>query len=458
MSERVFDVLVLGGGSAGTAAASAAHAAGARTAMFNDGELGGLCILMGCMPTKTILHAAHLVHEAAHHHTPGVGHAALDVDFPAVMENKRAKVERFKRAKVGRIERDGYTVVDARAWFTGPDTVAASDGTTYRFTRGAVIATGSQPNIPPLPGLREVEPWTSDDVLRLERVPRSALVLGSGAIGLELAQFLARMGCAVTLVSRRRLLADSDPLLGEELTKALAAEPGLEVVAPCRPQRIERVDGGVRLHGESDAGAQVLTAEQVVAATGRRPWLHGLGLDAAGVAHGPDGVVHDHAMQTSNPRVFVAGDATGTAQLLHVANQEGRAAGLGAAGVPGDHRIDRRLHMEVVFTDPPLALLGRTELQARGAGLPVVSAVERFAETGRAITMDVQHGVWKLVAHAETGEILGTQILGPRADDLVHVVSAVMHFRGTGRDLLAMPWYHPTLSEVLLSLARGVVR
>jgi len=154
-----FDVLVLGGGTAGTAAAKAAVLAGAHTAMFNDGELGGLCILRGCMPTKTMLHAAHLRHEAEHHRTPGIAHATLAADFAAVMRNKDAKVARFKNAKISGIENGGYEVIDARARFTGPDTVEAG-GKAYRFTKGAVIAVGSTITEPGIPGLAEVPYWT----------------------------------------------------------------------------------------------------------------------------------------------------------------------------------------------------------------------------------------------------------------------------------------------------------
>jgi pyruvate/2-oxoglutarate dehydrogenase complex dihydrolipoamide dehydrogenase (E3) component len=409
---------------------------------------------MGCMPTKTMLHAAHLLHEANHHDTPGIGQTAPSVDFAAVMANKDAKVARFKSAKLHGIERAGYEVIDAYARFTGPDTIAADNGETYRFTRGAVIATGSEPVIPPIPGIADGPVWTSDDVLNLTTIPESAIVLGSGAIGLELALFLARMGTRVIQASRSRILSKLDPILGDEMEAVIAAEPNLELVSPFTAKHITHTGDQVHFFVGTDQGERELTARHLVTATGRRANLAPLGLDAAGVEHDRDQVSHDATMRTSNPRIFVAGDATGGRQLLHVANWEGRAAGHGAAESPGDHAVDHRLDMAVIFTDPPVATIGMTESQARAAGLPVRVAVERLAETGRAITMDVGHGVWKLVAHAETGEILGSQILGPRADDIVHVISTAMYYHGTVHDLLEMPWYHPTITEVLLSLAR----
>jgi pyruvate/2-oxoglutarate dehydrogenase complex dihydrolipoamide dehydrogenase (E3) component len=174
------DVVVLGGGTGGSAAAKAAHDAGAAVTMFHVGELGGLCILKGCMPTKTMLHAAHLRHHARHHATPGIAQADPGFDFAAIMGNKDAKVARFQRAKIQSIEAGGYRVVDA-------------GGVRYRFRRGAVIATGSTTRLPDLPGLDDIDFLTSDDVMAMTSRPASMIVVGLGAIGLELAQFFARL-------------------------------------------------------------------------------------------------------------------------------------------------------------------------------------------------------------------------------------------------------------------------
>jgi len=461
---KTYDVLVIGGGTAGTQAAATAQAAlagsGGRVAMFNKGELGGLCILRGCMPTKTMLHAGHLVHEAASHHTPGIGHGELSIDFAAVMANKDAKVARFKAAKLGGIERGGYEVIDAYARFAGPDTIETDTGETYCFTRGAVLASGSDPVTPPIEGIEDVRAaglmWDSDDVMNMTERPDAAIVLGGGAIGLELGLFLARMGVKTYMVNRSRFYSKIDAELADTMEAVLNAEPNMERIAPLDSKSIEVVDGRVQYHIEVDGEARTLDAAVFIAATGRNARLEGMGLELAGVDHERGRVRHDAAMCTTNPRIFVAGDATGSELLLHVANWEGKSAGLGAAGVEGDHAVERRLAMGVVFTDPPLATIGMTEAEAIAAGLPVLTASENLAQTGRAITMDVQHGVWKLVAHAETGEVLGSQILGPRADDIIHTISALMYYHGTVQQMLEMPWYHPTLTEVAIGLARSI--
>jgi len=449
-----FDVIILGGGSAGTMAAKTAAAAGARTVMFNDGELGGLCILRGCMPTKTMLHAAHLLHHAGHHDTPGIGRAFPSVDFFTVMANKDAKVKRFKDAKIAGIAEGGYQVIDARARFSGVDTVVAGDRN-YRFRKGAVVSTGSVATIPPIPGLAECPYLTSDDVMELRVLAKSMVVLGSGAIGLEFAQFYARMGCEVHLVSRRKVATDAGPVIAEEMAATLNDEPNLTAHHPASTLAVRAGDAGIEVDIESATGKQTIHAEKLLVATGRRADVDELDLEAAGVGIDRGRVVLGADMRSSNPRIFFAGDSSGTRLLLHVANWEGRVAGLGAAQVPGTHRVENRLHMSVVFTDPALALLGMTEATAREQGIDVLQAEAHFPETGRAITMDVKHGVLNLVTSTK-GEILGAQILGPRADDMIHVLSGIMYYHGKVQDMLEMPWYHPTLSEVLLGLAREI--
>ena len=334
---KTYDVLVIGGGSAGTSAAATAVAAlgpDAKVGMFNKGELGGLCILRGCMPTKTMLHAAHLVHEAAGHHTPGIGHGDLAIDFAEVMANKDAKVARFKKAKLGGIAKGGYEVIDAYARFAGPDTIEA-EGELYKFTKGAVLAAGSDVALPPIPGIENVSVLDSDDVMELKVVPKSAIVVGGGAIGLELGLFLARMGCETIQANRSRIFSKIDPEIADEMEAVIQSEPKMSLVAPLKATGIEEKDGLVHLTIETDEGPTTLTAETFVAATGRNARLENMGLEAAGVEFARGRVTFDSGMRTTNPRIFVAGDATGSDQLLHIANWEGKAAGKGAAEVPG---------------------------------------------------------------------------------------------------------------------------
>ena len=456
MADRDFDVLVLGGGSAGTAAARAATLAGARTAMINDGEPGGLCILRGCMPTKAMLASAHALHETRRLGPFGIRlDGAAAADFPAVMDRKDALVARFLRAKLASIERGGYEVIDGRGRFA-PGGGVEVNGRVLR-ARGYVLATGSEPARLPIPGFDCVPVWSSDDVMELRRRPESLLVQGAGPIGLELAQFFARMGTRVLLVNRSPLLSRHDPDSGRELHAALADEENLELAVPGAIEVLTPDGDGLRAQVRHAGDTRTVRADALLVATGRLAALDGLGLEHLGLERHRPALAVDATMATAHPDVWVAGDATHEHQILHRANEEGAVAGHNAAVGRGERSVDDRLLMSVVFTDPPFARVGLSEQDAADAGRDAVVGAARFPETGRAITMETRHGLWKLVVDRESGEILGSTVLGPRADDLVHTVSAMMYYRGRVEDILRMPWYHPTLSEVALDLARSAL-
>ena len=450
-----YDVIVLGGGSAGSSAAGAATRAGARTAMINDGELGGLCILRGCMPTKTLLATAHAVHEANHLEPLG---ARLEgrtvVDFDRVMQRKNEKVARFKRAKVQSIEASDYEVLSGRARFAvgGGVELNGHKLTAERY----VVATGSVPTILPIPGIDEVPMLTSDDVMRLTSQPRSLLVQGAGPIGLELAQFFARIGTEVLLVNRSPLLSRYDPACGVELHRALEEEARFGLVVPGCIEELSKDGDGLVARISNGGAVREHRADALLMAAGRHAKLDDLGLDHVGLRPTEHCLEHDDAMRTSNPDVYVAGDATGRHQILHVANDEGRVAGHNAAVGRPERHVDRSVLMQVVFTDPTYAQVGMSEAQARKAGRDVVVGEVRFPATGRAIAMETRHGIWRMLADRAGGDILGSAILGPRADDLVHLVALMMRYGTKTGDIPELPWYHPTLSEVLLDVSRAV--
>lgn len=452
-----FDVLVLGGGSAGTAAAKAAVESGAKTAMINDGELGGLCILRGCMPTKAMLASAHVMHTASGTDRFGLIHTGtVTADFPAIMDRKDRLVARFKTAKIGGIERQDYQVIDARGIFHADGGLQVGD--TRMRARRYVLAVGSKPVTIPVPGMEHVKVLTSDDVMNMRSQPESLVVQGAGPIAIEMALFFARIGTRVVLVNRSCCLKLHDQDLGEEMKAALQSEPNLQVAAPGRIRSIEPDGDSCVFSIETENGQTDFRSSFLLMAVGREAALDGLNLADAGIQTDRGRIVHDLAMQTTNPDVYVAGDASGDYQILHIANQEGAVAGANAAAGSPDLKMDYRLKMSVIFSDPPLATVGLTGPELEKAGVRFVSGAARFPQTGRAITMGVEHGIWRLYADAGSGEILGSVILGPNADDLIHIISTMMHYHGTARDILdRMPWYHPTQSEVIMNLAREII-
>jgi len=452
-----YDVIVLGGGSAGSAAAAMAHSQGARTAMINDGELGGLCILRGCMPTKALLSSTHALHEAQHTSALGVhlDRTSIGFDFPFMMRRKSALVERFKRAKVASIENGGYDVIDARGSFIDGHTIDLRD---RRVTANRIVlATGSLPTGADIPGIKDIDVWTSDDVLEATAPPRSLIVHGAGPIGLEFSEFFSRLGTKVTLINRSMPCSRIDAELCGEVMRMLSAQENLDVLVPASITRVERGGEGVVATVECDGETRTIEAETYLCALGRRPAVDGLNLEAAGIGLRDGHVRHNAFMQTTAESVYVAGDATGGYQILHIGNQEGRVAGFNAAAGANVREMDYRLKMAVVFTDPPIALLGQSASEASAAGRDVFTATKYFSQQGRGICMGVEHGLLKLVVDRETSEILGCQILGPRADDLIHIPAAVMAHHGTVQDLYELPWYHPTLSEAFVEVARDGV-
>lgn len=451
-----YDVIVIGGGSAGTSAARAARSVGARTALVNEGELGGLCILRGCMPTKTMLASAHLLHETREL-SEELGlelRGEIVPEFEKIIERKNRLVRRFQKAKIRGVEAQDYDVIFGRARFAAEDRLEV-DGRALRAAK-YVIATGSKPVSLPIPGIEEVEVLTSDDVMRMERSPKTLVVQGAGPIGLELGQFFARVGTEVLLVNRSALCAKWDPPSGVEMKNALLSEPRFEILAPGKIESV-RPDGNEILFSiTADGKRREHRAEAFLMAAGREAALDGLGLELFDLERHEGGLAHDLRMRTSHPLFYVAGDSTGQHQILHIANQEGVVAGKNAAGVEPYVVMDYRLKMSVVFTDPCFAQVGMTEAEAAAAGLPHVWGQAHFPETGRAITMGVRHGLWRMMAHEETGELLGAALLGPRADDLIHTIATLMHFRAKVDDIFDLPWYHPTLSEVILNVARDL--
>jgi len=450
-----YDVIVIGGGSAGTSAASTAAQAGARTLMINDGELGGLCILRGCMPTKAMLASAHALHDAGRVERFGLRSTGLpEVDFPRLMDRKARYVARFKAAKIRGIEAGAYEVLDGRARFV-PGGGVEVDGRRLD-ARGYVIATGSIPTLLEIPGMQDVPIWTSDDVMKLKRPPAALIVQGAGPIGLELAQFFARIGTRVLLVNRSPLLSHFDLECGEELGRTLLAEERLELAVPGGVEELKPDGDGLVARIRHAGQTREFRADALLMATGRRAALDDLGLEHTGICIEDSHLGHDTRMRTFTPSIWVAGDATGRHEILHIANQEGRVAGHNAAGTTPEKTIDYRLKMTTIFTDPPFASVGESAVELEGRGADFLTGSADLPRTGRAITMETDHGLWRVHADRRSGEILGASLLGPRADDLIHVISAVMHYRGTVDDLLEMPWYHPTLSEVFLDPAREI--
>ncbi|MDJ0346591.1 FAD-dependent oxidoreductase [Streptomyces sp. H10-C2] len=457
MSES-YDLVVVGGGSAGLTAARMAARLGARAVLVERDRLGGDCLWTGCVPSKALLHVAAEVHAARRVDRYGLGAVQGPVDLAAVMVSVRraiAAIEPHDSAEA--LAALGVDVAHGEARFAGPRTLDAG-GRRIRF-RYAVIATGSAPALPPVPGLAEAVPLTSDSVWTLEQLPRRLVVLGGGPIGCELGQAFARLGSRVTIVEALdRPLPREEPHASELIRRQLADE-GVTVLTGLRA---EKVRGGALHHA---GGA--LPFDQLLVTTGRTPDTASLAPEAAaGVALEHGQVRVDDRLRTTNPRIYAAGDVTGRSAFTHL-------AGVQAASVVTHvllgvrRRIDYRAVPWVTFTDPEVARVGLTANEAHQAfGARTRVRTLEHDRVDRAVADDRADGFTRLVLDPR-GRIVGATVVAPRAGETIAHLATAVRLGWTPSKLAATvhpyptyadgPW-HAALAEVYDRLAQPRTR
>ncbi len=443
-----FDVAIIGGGSGGYAAARTAASAGLRTAVIEGGdEVGGLCILRGCMPTKALLYASEVMHLATRAPTWGIHAKAVAFDFVEVMARKNRLIKEFADERVRQLTEGSFQFVRALARFADPHTLALSNGTTLT-ARNMIISTGSVVVAPPLASLREVGYLTSDEALALARPPRSLLVLGGGAVAAEFAQFFARFGVEVTVIQRSaHLLRHFDEDAARELEKVFRRE-GMKVLTGSKLLSARRNGALKEVSIEHQGQAARVEAEEILFALGRVANIASLSLEKAGVVTARGAILTNERMETSVPHIYAAGDCTGPHEIVHIAIQQGETAAHNIAHPGHPRRIDYRLLLSVVFTEPQLATIGLSEKEAAARAIPYRAASYPFNDHGKSLIMEATDGFVKLLADPMTGEIIGGSCVGPLGGELIHEIVAAMAKRMTVRELAAMPHYHPTLSEI----------
>lgn len=411
---RPWDLLVVGGGTAGLVAAHTAALIGARTALVEADRTGGECLWTGCVPSKALLAAADTVATVRRDHGY-VTAGEVRVDFGKVMARVREAITTIEPVDSPEALREaGVTVIHGRAEFDGPASVVVN-GERHPFRR-AVLATGSSPHVPDIPGLRESGPLTSETLWGLEELPARLLVLGGGPVGCEMSQAFARLGSQVTLINRgERLLRRMDPDAAAAVRAALE-DDGVEVLTR---HRITGVDGAPGRPGHArvsgDEGDRTLGYDALLVGTGQRPRTSGLGLDRAGVELTDTGAVRvDGRLRTSNRRVWAAGDVTPAPQLTHLASYHAGIAAVNALlGLP--FTPDRSAVPQVVYTDPEVAAVGAPTWAPDGGRAPRVTT-QTHDHVDRAVT-DARTDGFTRLAVGPTGRITGATIVGPRAGD-----------------------------------------
>lgn len=457
MAEHSFDFVVIGGGSGGYAAARTAHSSGLSVAVIDGAaELSGLCILRGCMPSKTLIESANRQLNIRHAAEFGIKATSQSPDVRAIRDRKRTLIADFASYRQGQLEDGRFALYRGYARFIDAHTleVVPRDGTaSFQVTsRSFCIATGSEVAVPNVPGLAETGYWTSDDVLDADSLPKTIAVLGGGAIALEMAHYLEAMGCQITLIQRNaQLLTGLDRECSDVIVKAYT-ERGMKVHCGTHLDRISLHEGRKRIEFTESGHPHAIHVDQILLAMGRQPATRGLDLEKAQVALHKTKVVVNDRMQTSQPHIFAAGDVCSPLDIVHIAIQQGEIAARNAHallnGKTVDEAIDYRLTLFGVFSHPQVAVVGATTEKLKVHNIPFLEASYPFNDHGKSMVMGETAGFVKMLAHAETGEILGACVVGPEATELIHEIVIAMNFRSTVKQFMTIPHYHPTLSEI----------
>lgn len=443
------DVAVIGAGTAGLAAERAARKNGASTLLIDPAFSGTTCAQVGCMPSKLLIAASREAARIGRASLFGIEIEGMRVDGPAVLRRVRDERDRFARLIRESIDHLPEGVkIKARARFDGPHRLVLDDGRSVE-ARAVVIATGSAPFLPePFAALGEAA-LTSDTVFELADLPRRLAVIGSGAIGLELAQAFAHLGVEVTLFDKGERMAKVrckkvHAQLRDVLTENLALHLGVDVTPHVDPE-------GARLSWTGASEGEAIF-DKVLVAVGRKPQIDGLGLDSTGLELDDRGVPrHERAtMRCGQSGVFLAGDAAADLPLLHEASHEGAIAGRNAAALPAPITVERYTPFAITFTEPVLATIGEAEEDA------AVTGTADFSDQGRSRVDGVNRGTLTLYAAAPDGRLIGADLIAPAGEHLAHMLAWAVQSGLTATQLLNMPFYHPTVEEGLKQALRTI--
>ncbi|GHB89954.1 dihydrolipoyl dehydrogenase family protein [Cerasicoccus arenae] len=443
-----YDYLVIGGGSGGYAAARTAREYSEHVAIVDGAAtLGGLCILRGCMPSKTLIYSAEVLHLAQKAKLFGLDIPSAKIDMTALHQRKLRTIGDFADYRQKQLQSDRFTLYRNKAKFTDEREVTLDDGTVLTADK-ILVATGSAVNFPPITGLADVPVWTSDDVLDLDFLPKSVIVLGGGIVACELAQFLHRAGTKVTQIQRSpHILKEVSPEAAVVI-ETVFREEGIELITDTALKLIEKTESGVRVTFEHGDETLVREAKHLFNALGRKPNTAGLNIAAAGLETRKSGhLVTNEFQQTTNPHVYAAGDVAGPHEIVHIAIMQGEVAAKHAFGKPAE-AVNYDTLLGVVFTDPQIGHVGLTEDEMTKRGIEFVSADYPFDDHGKSILMEAKHGYVKVWAEKSTGKVLAAEAVGKDASELIHSLAVGVSLGATLEQLLKVHWYHPTLSEI----------
>lgn len=452
------DVIIIGGGPGGYVAAIRAGQLGGKVILIEKDDLGGVCLNRGCIPTKVMLSTAD-VYDTVLNRSKEFGITVGDVslDYAKALDRRNKVVKQLVSGVGFLMKKHNVQVIKGTAKLTSRTEVEVTlaDGKKQSVSaRNIIIATGSEPVTLPIPGLEGENIWDSDGALNATAVPKSLLVIGGGAIGVEWGYMFAKLGAQVTIVElMSQLLPLTDAEVAAELKKVLEKD-GIKILTESRVTKVERKKGleaATVLTGESE---QQIEAEKILVAVGRRPLSANLGIEELGIATDKGRIVVNERMQTNVPGIYAIGDVVGGLLLAHKASEEGVVA---AENIMGrDSRMSYKSIPSAVYTTPEVATVGLSEDQAKEQGIDCKVGKFFFRANGKALGLGERDGFVKFVVDAKYGEVLGCHMIGPHVTDLIHEVVIGMDSEATVEVIGRAVHAHPTLSEVVKEAALDV--
>ncbi|TVP80430.1 MAG: NAD(P)/FAD-dependent oxidoreductase [Puniceicoccaceae bacterium] len=443
-----FDYIVIGGGSGGYAAARTARESWDHVAIIDGSEnLGGLCILRGCMPSKTLIYSAEVLHLAKKGADFGLDIPQAAADMAKLHQRKIDVIREFAEYREGQLKSDRFTLFRKRAKFVDGHTIELDDGT--RLTaKHFMIATGSTVSVPPIQGLKQAPFWTSDDILDLDFIPQKIIVLGGGIVACELAQFLRRIGSEVIQIQRSPHILKETSAQAAACVEAAFRGEGIQLYTDTALQNVSHEGQQFTVAFQHAGESITVEAPYLLNALGREAASKGLGLEAAGVETRRNGKIRcNELQQTSAPHIYASGDVAGPHEIVHIAILQAELAAKHASGRPTEP-IDYDQLLGVVFTDPQIGSVGLSEAQLKERGIDYLSADYPFDDHGKSILMEAKHGYVKVFAERTTGTVIGAECVSKDAGELIHAMAVAVTLKASVRDLLKVHWYHPTLSEI----------
>ncbi|MFC4184515.1 dihydrolipoyl dehydrogenase [Saccharococcus thermophilus] len=451
------ETLVVGAGPGGYVAAIRAAQLGQKVTIVEKGNLGGVCLNVGCIPSKALISASHRYETAKHSEDIGIKAENVTVDFSKVQQWKASVVKKLTGGVESLLKGNKVEIVQGEAYFVDANTVRVVNGDkaqTYTF-KNAIIATGSRPiELPSFKFSNRV--LDSTGALSLQEIPKSLVVIGGGYIGVELGTAYANFGTKVTIVEGADEILSGFEKQMTSIVKRRLKKKGVEIFTNALAKGVEEREDGVTVTFEVKGETKTIDADYVLVTVGRRPNTDELGLEQIGIKMTDRGLIEvDKQCRTSVPNIFAIGDIVPGPALAHKASYEGKIAAEVISGKPSE--VDYIAIPAVVFSDPECASVGYFEQQAKDEGIDVVTAKFPFAANGRALSLNDTDGFVKLVTRKEDGVIIGAQIIGPNASDMIAELGFAIEAGMTAEDIALTIHAHPTLGEIAMEAAEAVL-